>query len=71
MIKFAGVPVLSVRFFKKAEGTLPQKTFGSKVNFFSTRRDTVNFAFVYHTASKEHNHVLEPHTLNVESKYSP
>ena len=51
VVKFAGVPVLSVRFFKKCEGTLPRRRLGSKVNFFSTRRDTVNFAFVYHGVS--------------------
>ena len=41
MIKFAGVPVLSVRVSKKGEGTQPRRrlALGSKVNFFSTRRD--------------------------------
>ena len=51
VIKFAGVPVLSVRVFKKSEGTQPRRRLGSKVTFFSTRRDTVNFAFVYHGVS--------------------
>ena len=34
VVKFAGVPVLFVRFFKKGEGKLPRRRLGSKVNFF-------------------------------------
>ena len=32
----------------------PRKRLGSKVNFLSTRGDTVHFAFVYHRLSKVH-----------------
>ena len=36
--------------------TQPRKRLGSKANFPSTKRDTVNFAFVYHKVSKVHEH---------------
>ena len=42
VIKFAGVPVLSVRVSKKGDGT---QRLGSKVNFFSTRSDTFFLTF--------------------------
>ena len=32
----------------------PRKRLESKVNFLSTRRDTVHFAFVHHRLSKVH-----------------
>ena len=33
------------------------------------RRDMVNIAFVYHTVSKVHKHVLEHHTLRLYHPY--
>ena len=64
VIKFAGVSVLSMRVHCRG------RRLGLRL-MSTTRRDTVNFAFLYHKVSKVHNHVLEHHTVNVHSEYTP